>query len=58
MDGPLIYLNGQPDVGPILARVEAAGGKVLVPKMHIGENGDIGILSDSEGYRIGAHAGN
>src|ERR1700712_4725738 len=34
-DGPLIYLNGNPDVQNILDKVEAAGGKILVPKMEI-----------------------
>src|SRR5687767_3539858 len=34
-DGPLIYLNGNPDVQIILDRVEPAGGKVLLPKTQI-----------------------
>src|SRR5215831_9822177 len=29
-DGPLIYLNGNPDVQNILDKVEAAGGKIVV----------------------------
>ena len=31
-DGPLVYLNGNPDVQNILDKVEAAGGKIEVPK--------------------------
>ena len=31
-DGPLIYLNGNPDLQIILDRVEAAGGTIIVPK--------------------------
>lgn len=31
-EGPLIYLNGNPDVQNVLGKVEAAGGKVTVPK--------------------------
>ncbi len=36
--GTLIYLNGNPDLDTILARVEAAGGKVLLPKTAVGAN--------------------
>src|ERR1700741_4536177 len=31
-DGPLIYMNGNPDVQNVLDRVEAAGGQIIVPK--------------------------
>ena len=34
-DGPLLYLNGNPDVQLVLDRVEAAGGKIMVPKTEI-----------------------
>jgi hypothetical protein len=42
----------------VLGRVEAAGGKVLAPKMSIGENGWISFLLDSEGNKVGLHAPN
>ena len=55
--GPLIYLNGNPDVQIILDRVEAAGGKVIVPKTLISEeNGHMGVFIDTEGNRIGLHS--
>lgn len=55
--GPLIYLNGNPDVQSILDRVENAGGKVLVPKTQISpEYGYMGIFLDTEGNRIGIHS--
>ena len=55
-DGPLIYLNGNPDVQTILDRVEAAGGKILVPKTKISEEyGDMAVMQDTEGNRIGLH---
>lgn len=55
-DGPLIYLNGNPDVQSILDKVEAAGGKILVPKTLIGpEYGSMAIILDTEGNRIGLH---
>jgi uncharacterized protein len=55
-DGPLIYLNGNPDVQLILDKVEAAGGKILVPKMEITpEYGDMAVILDTEGNRIAFH---
>lgn len=56
-DGPLIYLNGNPDVQKILEKVEAAGGKILVPKTQISpEHGHMAVLIDTEGNRIGLHS--
>jgi predicted enzyme related to lactoylglutathione lyase len=56
-DGPLIYLNGNPDVQLVLDRVEAAGGKVMVPKTEISaEYGFMAVIIDSEGNRIGLHS--
>ncbi len=56
-EGPLIYLNGNPDVQRVLDKVEAAGGKVLVPKTQISpENGDMAVFIDTEGNRIGLHS--
>jgi uncharacterized protein len=55
-DGVLIYLNGNPDVQLILDRVEAAGGKIAVPKTAISpEYGDMAVIIDTEGNRIGLH---
>lgn len=55
-EGPLIYLNGNPDVQIILDRVEAAGGKILVPKSTISEDyGDMAVIQDTEGNRIALH---
>jgi hypothetical protein len=56
-DGPLIYLNGNPDVQLILDRVEAAGGKVIVPKTQISDDiGHMAVLIDTEGNRIALHS--
>lgn len=56
-DGPLIYLNGNPDVQLVLDRVEAAGGKIMVPKTEISaEYGYMAVIIDSEGNRIGLHS--
>lgn len=54
--GPLVYLNGNPDVQIVLDRVEAAGGKILVPKMEISpEYGCMAVFLDSEGNRVALH---
>ena len=56
-DGPLIYLNGNPDVQIILDKVEAAGGKIMVPKTQISpEYGHMAVMTDTEGNRIALHS--
>jgi uncharacterized protein len=56
-DGPLIYLNANPDVQNVLDKVEAAAGKIMVPKTEISpEHGFMGVFIDSEGNRIGLHS--
>ena len=56
-DGPLIYLNGNPDVQNILSKVEAAGGKIAVPKTEISPDyGFMAVIIDTEGNRIGLHS--
>jgi uncharacterized protein len=55
-DGVLLYLNANPDVQTILDRVVVAGGQIAVPKTEISaEHGDMAIIIDSEGNRIGLH---
>lgn len=56
-DGPLIYLNGNPDVQKVLDKIEAAGGKILVPKTEISPDyGYMAVFTDTEGNRIGLHS--
>lgn len=56
-DGPLIYLNGNPDLQLVLDRIEKAGGKIMVPKTEISpEYGYMAVFIDSEGNRIGLHS--
>jgi uncharacterized protein len=56
-DGPLIYLNGNPDVQHVLNKVEAAGGKIMVPRTEISpEYGYMAVFIDTEGNRIGLHS--
>ncbi len=56
-DGTLIYLNAGADVAPVLERVKANGGKVVLDKTLITDDiGYIGVFIDSEGNRVGVHA--
>ncbi len=56
-DGPLIYLNANPDVQQVLDKVEKAGGKIIVPKTMISpEYGHMAVFLDTEGNRIALHA--
>jgi hypothetical protein len=56
-EGPLVYLNANPDVQIVLDRVELAGGKVLVPKTQISDDiGYMGVFLDTEGNRIAIHS--
>lgn len=57
-DGTLIYFTAfSGDVALELGRVEAAGGKVLMPKTQISpEVGYMALFLDSEGNRLALHA--
>ena len=56
-DGPLIYLNGNPDLQSVLDKVEAAGGKIMLGKTEISpEYGFMAVIIDTEGNRIGLHS--
>lgn len=56
-EGPLIYLNGNPDVQKVLDRLEEAGGKIMVPKTEISpEYGYMAVFFDTEGNRIALHS--
>lgn len=58
-NGPRVYLNGGNDLSVILDRVEAAGGKVVVPKTNITpELGNFAAFMDSEGNFISLHSAN
>lgn len=59
--GVTIYLNANPDLSVVLGRIEAAGGKVTMPKTPIGENHEHGFMAmfiDTEGNHMALHSGN
>jgi predicted enzyme related to lactoylglutathione lyase len=56
-DGAKIYLNGNPDLENALSKIEAAGGKVVMPKTKISD--DIGYMAffvDTEGNAVALHS--
>lgn len=54
-DGTLIYFSA-PDIEATLAKVNANGGKTLLPKTSIGEHGFIAQFEDTEGNRLALHS--
>lgn len=58
-NGVKLYLNGGNDLNTVLNRVEAAGGKVIMPKVQISpELGAFAVFQDSEGNTISLHSAN
>jgi hypothetical protein len=56
--GALVYLNGGNDLSVPLSKVEAAGGRIVLPKTPIGENGFMAHFIDTEGNKIALHSMN
>lgn len=58
-DGSVVYLNGGDDLDTPLGKVAGAGGKVIVPKTHIGEGmGYFAMFIDTEGNKVALHSTN
>jgi len=55
-EGTTVYLNANPKMDNTIARVEEAGGKVLLPKTAIGGNGFMAYILDTEGNKVGVHS--
>ena len=55
--GTLVYLAlGDRDLNIALDKVEPAGGKVLLAKTAMGENGFSAWIEDTEGNKVGLHS--
>ncbi|MCL5028003.1 MAG: VOC family protein [Bacteroidetes bacterium] len=54
-NGTMVYINANPSIQPIIDRIEAAGGKIILPKKKI-LAGCIAIFIDTEGNKVGLHA--
>ncbi len=55
-EGSVIYLNGGEDLSVSLSKVEQAGGKIIIPKTSIGQNGFMAHFIDTEGNRVALHS--
>ncbi len=53
-DGTLVYINVD-EIEPTLASINAAGGKILMPRTSIGQHGFIAHFEDTEGNRVALH---
>ena len=56
MDGATVYLNGGEDLSEPLAKIETAGGKIVMPKTAIGEDGFMAQFLDTEGNKVALHS--
>ncbi len=54
-EGTIIYFSSE-DLATEASKVEAAGGKLIIPKTDIGEFGFFAHILDTEGNRIGLHS--
>ena len=54
--GAIIYLNGGKDLQIALDRINEAGGKIILPKTSLGQNGFMAHFLDTEGNRMGLHS--
>ncbi len=54
--GTVVYLNGGEDLNIPLAKIENAGGKIVMPKTSIGENGFMALFIDCEGNKVALHS--
>ncbi len=58
-DGAKVYFNGNPNMDSAISRVEAAGGKVTMPKTKISDEiGYMAFFTDSEGNSVAMHSSN
>jgi predicted enzyme related to lactoylglutathione lyase len=55
-DGSIVYLNARDQMDAMLARVESAGGTVILPRTEIAPNGFIAVVQDTEGNHVGLHS--
>lgn len=56
-EGAIIYLNANPNMDAVLAKVNDAGGKIAMPKTQISpEIGFMAFIIDTEGNKVGLHS--
>jgi hypothetical protein len=56
-NGPVVYLNANPNLQTVLQKIVHLGGKVILPKTKINdEYGYMAIFEDCEGNRVALHS--
>jgi len=55
-NGTRVYLSCEGVLDEVIARVEKAGGKIVMPRTKIGEEGWVALITDSEGNSVGLHS--
>jgi len=57
LQGTLVYLDAEPSLDAAVARVAAAGGQLLLPRVELPDGmGAFVHIQDTEGNRVGLHA--
>ena len=54
--GSVVYLNVDGDLDQVLARIPAAGGKVIQGRLDISPHGFVGMFEDLDGNVVGLHS--
>ena len=55
--GPLLYLNANPDLNVVFSRIEAAGGRIIMPKTPLPNHFRfMALVVDSEGNHMALHS--
>jgi len=55
--GAVVYLNAEPSLNAVLARVSAAGGEIVLPRTELPPGmGAFAKIRDTEGNIVGLHA--
>jgi len=55
-DGAVIYLNANPKLDKVLAKIDKSGGKVVMPKVKAGDFGFMAYFIDTEGNKVALHS--
>ena len=55
-NGSRVYLYSGDDLSIALSKVEQAGGKIVLPKTAIGQNGFMAHFTDTEGNKVALHS--
>jgi predicted enzyme related to lactoylglutathione lyase len=56
-NGPLVYMNANPDLQIVQNRIESAGGRIIMQKKQISEeHGFMCLFIDTEGNRLAIHS--